>query len=229
LTGRNGVPPIVTAPASPASTIGNTIAELAPGKHSVDLSPTAFAWGADTREGAPSDCLLTPNPSFALVGVWLDNCTELWETAVRFDFTQLDQIPVKTITQAGLSFDEAMQTDYGGGCATALSIATSNWPAANGTGAKPLPLVALPGQFYKTFDSTPVDVTGPVQQSIMHVPALLGASSDVRYGFILSSGLGDIEQALQPAEGAVVPGSLCASSLSNIKLHLTYVIPDSHH
>jgi hypothetical protein len=229
LTGRNGVPPIVTAPASPALTIGNTIAELAPGEHSVDLGPTAFAWGADTPEGAPSDCLLTPNPSFAPVGVWLDNCTELWETAVRFDFTQLDQIPMKTITQAELSFDEAMQTDYGGGCATALSIATSNWPAASSEPTEPLRFAALPGEFYSNIESTAVDVTAPVRLSLMHVQPILPFSSDVRDGFILSSGLADIQQALQPADGAEAPGSLCASSLSNIKLHLTYVIPDSQH
>jgi hypothetical protein len=223
---RNGIPPIVTAPASTAPKPGDE-PNNAPGEHSMDLNPSAFGWGVDSHDAAP-DCLLLPTPDQAPVGLlnYLGSQC-LWETAVRFDLTSLDQIPIKTVTGARLTFDEAIESQPVVGidlpsCVSELAIATSQWPAASGNSPRPSLFDAFPSQFYAAVSGQDVDVTAAVERSALHVPPLLGTSGNVRYGFILRT-LDSIDEA-QPDGPAT---AFCGSYLSNLTLHVTYVVPQN--
>jgi hypothetical protein len=149
----------------------------------------------------------------------VDACADasLWETAARFDFTPLDQIPAKTITSARLTWDEASD-DASGRCVESVWLVTADWPQSILPG--PLPGTAYPIEFFTGVGEKPhVDVTAPVQRAVLHIPSVLGTSPDARFGFMLRSAIDSIDE-VQPDNPD------CFAYVSNITLHLTYVVPE---
>ncbi|MBD1847859.1 hypothetical protein H6F89_31660 [Cyanobacteria bacterium FACHB-63] len=160
--------------------------------------------------------------------------SQVFQLAVTFDTTNLDKISEKVIDRAVLTYDEAQaaycpllqgvniscwQSGRGvrenkpNGCAV-VRVPTINWIET----APPPGLIPYAGA-RPTVSRISVrewDVTEPVLWQKQKNAAQLGAFAT--YGFLLSGGP-SLDQLT--AEDSTV----CISTLSNIKLHVTYTVP----
>jgi hypothetical protein len=147
----------------------------------------------------------------------IDYAYQVLQLAARFDLRQMDDIPLKALASAKLKFDERRLAwrDADGnqaqgvyGCVTTLGIATTDW-------LKVPPAGLFPNDTYVSLDDQnfrEIDVTGPVQD-MLNYPG----DPTLRYGFVLR---GRYENLSADADSA------CLSRISNIRLELTYVVPD---
>lgn len=155
------------------------------------------------------------------------------QLAVNFETTKLDQIPVKVIDRAILTYDEAAAPI----CPLVFGGPNACWQSGQGTPEdKPngCAVVRVPNVNWMQTEPSPGlipyagtspavsrisarewDVTEPVRwQNGSAAP--LGAIPT--YGFLLSGGP-SLDQL------TAEDNSICISALSNIKLHITYTVP----
>jgi hypothetical protein len=179
-----------------------------------------------------------PGPGFSHVGWYqYDGCEwAVWQTAVRFDLSQLDPIASKTITDATLTFDERKNvwTDYDGssrdvpGCVATLGLATTDWVGSEPNGPYPNATIVdfSPWPSPRSdFSGTAFTVTDQVRLMFAPEPdggplAPLGRElrNGYRSGFVLRGAIEELH---------ADDSTSCLSWVSNLKLHITYVVPES--
>ena len=237
---------VLSAP-GPTTNVGDLVhPESAPGVHVVDLAPSASQVRTVDTNYTPNfslGCLL-PYPEehdAGLIVGWLQapvpgDCrrTDVAQTAVRFDLSRVDQVPVKQITGATLTFDEqeALWTDSDGnersvpGCVAVLGLASCDWVAGEpADGLLPNATIAdfrpWPSD-RQDFNGHQFDVTGWVQTMFLpNPPGVFGAPgpdlrTPRRYGFVLRGAIEDLH---------ADDFSSCMSVVSNVQLHITYSVP----
>jgi hypothetical protein len=216
--------------------------DQAPGTHRVDLSPSASQSRIQSTRltlGLPG-CFtgMSTDDGQLLVG-WAQatgsalgsSCqwTGAAQTAVRFDFSQIDQVPNKQITSAVLTFDEqeARWTESDGsarqvpGCVAVLGLANSDWAAGDPSdGLFPNATIVdfrpWPSD-RQDFNGRQFDVTGWVQTMFFdNLPVGPDLRTPRRFGFVLRGAIEDLNGD---------DFTSCMSTLSNIQLHLTYDVP----
>jgi hypothetical protein len=228
--------------------------ELLPGPHTLDISPDYYTASWTHIDG----CMTSAHPlapgATTLAGWSQQRCTDMdvdargdiqyiqkndsWalQSGVHFDFSQLDQIPAKTVTSAVLTFDEARFRWTGAngddrdvpGCIAAVGLPTTDWLAVpNGslipnitvTDFSPWP------SDRQDFSGTAFDVTGPVQ-SMLQQPR----NSDQRFAVMPQGGQQIFPNSfvLRGADEGLHGDdeSSCVSALSNAKLHVTFSVPE---
>jgi hypothetical protein len=224
----SGPPPIVQSgglvvkPVDPA--LVQLPAHMRPGEHTLTFEPSAVksvqritgsdAVGAATTRYYGGEELLV---GWSQLEYTLDpfdgSVVSVGQTAVKFDLGKLDEISRKHVIRATLSFDEQAYTWKDAdrnprlvpGCVAVLGIATVEWAGQ--------PINALfPNGTYE--DVTPGstrawDVTS-------HVRDLLHDRSVPRHGYVLRGSLEEL---------AGEDDTSCMSTVSNIRLQVTYLVP----
>jgi hypothetical protein len=191
---------------------------MQPGEHTLVFEPTAVSWKLrETRESGVLSGPLPEGPAVgwsqfesALNGPLGGDVVQVAQTAVAFDLAKFDEVPRKDDVRATLTFEEvaARWTDgegglrYVPGCVSVLGIATVDWASTRVEGLFPNATVA---------DLTPNsshtwDVTAFFQDNL------------ARFGYVLR---GSLEDGLEADDD-----SSCMSTLSNIRLRVTYVVPN---
>jgi hypothetical protein len=240
---RPGVAQVASVAPGANTPVGDLIfPDQAPGTHRVDLSPSASQSRLQSThwvEGAGACFTGIPHGGDLLVGWQQDadsgfvsSCrwTGAAQTAVRFDFSQLDQIRTKQITAATLTFDEqeARWTESDGsarqvpGCVAVLGLANSDWAAGDPSdglfpNATILDFRPWPSD-RQDFKGHEFDVTGWVQTMFFdNLPIGPDLRTPRRFGFVLRGAIEDLNND---------DFSSCMSTVSHIQLHLTYDVPN---
>jgi hypothetical protein len=228
--------------------------DLLPGPHTLDISPDYYTSSGTHVDGCTTSARPLAPSATTLAG-WLQQpCADMevdahgdityiqkidswaFQSGVHFDLSQLDQIPVKTVTSASITFDGARFRWTGAdggdrdvpGCIAAIGQPTTDWLGVTNGSLIPNATVAdfspWPSD-RQDFSGTAFDVTRPVQ-SMLQQPR----NSDQRFAVMSQDG----QQIF--ANSFVLRGaneglhgddeSSCVSALSNAKLHVTFVVPE---
>jgi hypothetical protein len=228
--------------------------ERLPGEHTLDFGPDYYLmWSIHPTTCAYSTELLPPSGQ-TLAGWAQERCGILSvegqpffddrqdidsfvsQSGPHFDLTQLDQIPAKTVTGASLTFDEARfrWTDADGtdhdvrGCISTVGLPTVDWHTNPPDSLIPNTTVAdfspWPSD-RQDFSGTQFDVTGPVQSMLQQLPSsdqrLAVPARDLNPMFPNSFVLRGAREELHGDDQ-----SSCMSSVTNVKLQVTYVVPE---
>ncbi|MDP9070082.1 MAG: hypothetical protein M3N68_02100 [Actinomycetota bacterium] len=219
---------------------------LRPGTHTLVLQVGRSLQAFDSRALSDS-CTLAPGPGPAQ-DFWVgwgqleltnsDPChASVVETAVLFDTGPLDEVPVKDINRAVLTYDEAegqgcyVTEAFGvrqipcwrsgtgfsqqkpAGCVGALRMPTVDW--INDAPPGLIPYITPPG--VRRLTPREWDVSEDYRDQYTR-RAPLGGSALPPFGFLLAGG-----PSLDDLSGE--DSTSCYSWISNIRLHLTYTVP----
>jgi hypothetical protein len=188
-----------------------------PGNTSTPTGDFAVGWGQIEADGDPCQAGVV-------------------QTAVRFDEGPLNQVPVKSIDRAILTYGEAAAQGCGyppgtgttcwrsgsgapepkpNGCVAVLGFPTVNWINAAAPGL--VPHMTTP--HVTRTSPREWDVSAPYRWQYTR-SAPLGGSPPPPFGFLLSGGM-TLDQ-LHAEDN-----TNCVSSLSNLQLHVTYTVPSN--
>jgi hypothetical protein len=230
---RPGVSQVASVAPGANAPVGDLVfPERAPGTHHVDLFPSASQSRLQSTRWVQGLACFTDHiadDGQQRVGWEQEAGSGVAQTAVRFDFSQLDQIRTKQVTAAMLTFDEqeARWTEFDGsprqvpGCVAVLGLANSDWAAGDPSdglfpNATILDFRPWPSD-RQDFNGRQFDVTGWVQTMFFdNLPVGPDLRTPRRFGFVLRGAIEDLDNG---------DFTSCMSTVSNIQLHLTYDVP----
>ena len=195
---------------------------MKPGTHTLELEPSDIRSVIHQTKEGPCGGLLDEGGYsvgwFQTRAIHLLPCTValVAQTAVKFNLSQLDEVPKKAVTKATLTFDETARswTDSEGhdrlvdGCVAVLGIASVDWAS------QPSVKAFVPNDYFTDViphASRDWNVTSPLLEQVR-----FPQDRALRYGFVLSGALDDVQADDETS---------CLSFIDNIRLHVTYTVP----